>query len=86
MKRIYGLLFKVFFATFFLFQFRVCILGAKRRLRYMLVVILEKEKLVIKGNDLELEILQGRPLMMSENTEEWSSPPGLVFQVELTLC
>ena len=52
----------------------------------MLVVILEKEKLVIKGNDLELEILQGRPLMMSENTEEWSSPTGLVFQVELTLC
>lgn len=61
-------------------------MGAKRRLRYMLVVILEKEKLVIKGNDLELEILQGRPLMMSENTEEWSSPTGLVFQVELTLC
>lgn len=61
-------------------------MGAKRRLRYMLVVILEKEKLVIKGNDLELEILQGRPLMMSENTEEWSSLPGLIFQVELTLC
>ena len=47
-------------------------------------MILEKEKLVIKGTDLELEILRGRRLMMSENTEEWCSPPGLVFQVELT--
>lgn len=49
-------------------------------------MFLEKGKFVIKVTDLELEALRGRQFMMSENAEELSSLPGLIFQVELTVC
>lgn len=45
-----------------------------------------KEKFVSKATDFELEICQGRELLMSKNIEELSSLPSLVFQVELTVC
>ena len=48
-------------------------------------MILEKGKSVIKVTDLELETLRVRQFMMSENTEELSSLPGLIFQVKLTV-